>query len=65
MSTLCPECGNKTNCLESRNKVKRGEEFTYRRYECRSCKCRFSTAETLTSIYKSAVKKRWREAAYC
>lgn len=39
----CPECGSKAGAIDSRN----NGEITYRRFECRKCKSRFTTIEQI------------------
>lgn len=46
MSMDCPQCSQKTSCVDSRTT----DGTTSRRYLCRSCKAKFSTAEIIVTL---------------
>jgi transcriptional regulator NrdR family protein len=57
---LCPTCGIKLKCLETRA---HGGSSTYRRYKCLKCDKRFSSTENLTAVvvYEQKVEKPSKE----
>lgn len=53
---LCPECHNRTMVLDSRADGKN----VRRRRECKTCRCRFETSETLIDKLRTPVKRRFK-----
>lgn len=49
MSLLCPKCGHKASCYDSRQRT--GPAVT-RLYRCNDCSCQFSTCEVIVTIDK-------------
>lgn len=52
----CPECGEKTKVLESKD----NEDFVERRRECYSCGYRFNTIEVDKDLYERVVNRNYK-----
>ena len=55
------DCGSKTKCIDSRDT---GNQYRRRRYQCCSCKKRFSTLEIKFSYGNLCLEKDLRELAF-